>query len=180
MAEITELLRRARADEPAALDKVFGLLHADLKRLAASKAWPSQGQTMTPTAIVNELYLKFIGAKSIELKDRAHFMTCAAAAMRQILVDDARAKSAAKRGGEALRVTLTDIGETQTHTELLALDDALGKLGSVEPDWVDLVNLKFFAGLTMDEIAEAQNRSVRSVHRDWSAARAFLNARMTA
>ena len=180
MSEITELLGKTVSGTKPSLDEVFSRLHAELKILARSRIGAMPNQTLTATALVHELYLKLIGAEKLDLRSRQHFFACSAAAMRQILVDAARASSSAKRGGEVAFVTLdgVDIGGSETNIELLALDAAIEELQQVEPDLLELVHLRYFAGMSMQEIAQLSGRSERSLHRDWSCARAFLNARI--
>lgn len=180
MSEITELLNQANDGTRASLDEVFSRLHAELRVLARNRVQRGPEQTLTATALVHEVYLKLIGAQHLDLVNRQHFFACAAAAMRQILVDSARASSAGKRGGDLQFVTLTgaNLGEVNTDADMLALDQVLRELERVEPDLMELVQLRFFAGLSMDDIAQLTGRSARSLHRDWSCARAFLGARL--
>lgn len=178
MAEITELLGKANGSDSESLNEVFSQLHGELKILARSRIHGGSNQTMTATALVHELYLKFVGAQKLDLQSRQHFFACAGAAMRQILVDAARARSAAKRGGELIFVTLADPGSDDTDAEVLALNDSLDELEQIEPELMELVHLRFFAGLTMQEVAALKDRSVRSLQRDWSCAQAFLSARV--
>lgn len=178
MAEITELLGQANHADSDSLNQVFSQLHAELKILARSRIHGGPNQTMTATALVHELYLKFVGAQKLDLQSRHHFFACAGAAMRQILVDAARARSTAKRGGDLIFVTLVDPGEGDTDSEVLVLNDVLEELEQIEPELMELVHLRFFAGLTMNDIAELKGKSVRSMQRDWICAQAFLSARM--
>lgn len=182
MTEITELLNQMDDGSKDVLDRVFALLHAELRVLARSRIRSGPEQTLTATALVHEVYLKLVGARRLELVSRHHFFASAGAAMRQILVDSARASSAEKRGGDFEFITLTgtNIGDADTDAEILQLDQVLEELRRVEPALMELVQLRFFAGLSMDDIAELTGRSVRSLHRDWSCARAFLNARLAA
>ncbi|MGB0135498.1 ECF-type sigma factor [Dokdonella sp.] len=182
MTEITELLDQMSDGSKDALDRIFALLHSELRLLARSRIRSGPEQTLTATALVHEAYLKLVGAQQLELVSRHHFFASAGAAMRQILVDSARASSAEKRGGDIEFVTLTgtNVGDADTDADVLQLDQVLEELGRVEPALMELVQLRFFAGLSMDDIAELTGRSVRSLHRDWSCARAFLNARLAA
>ncbi len=182
MSEITELLDQMGDGAKEVLDRLFALLHAELRMLASKRIRSGPEQTLTATALVHEVYLKLIGAQHLDLVSRHHFFASAGAAMRQILVDSARASSAEKRGGDVEFVTLTgtNIGDADTDAEMLQLDQVLDELHRVEPGLMELVQLRFFAGLSMDDIAELTGRSVRSLHRDWSCARAFLSARLAA
>ncbi len=180
MAEITQLLRGVRDGEPGAMDAVFDQVYPQLKQLAASQMMVRPGQTLTPTAVVNETYLKLSQADQLDLVDRRHFMICAARAMRHIVIDHARAQSAKRRGGDKHRVTLTDVVDDQPSLDLLDLDTALNDLEAIDPALKELVELKFFVGLTMNDIADLLGTSLRTVNRNWSRARAFLNTQLTA
>ncbi|MEM9531588.1 MAG: ECF-type sigma factor [Pseudomonadota bacterium] len=182
MTEITQLLVAARDGDADALKQVFEDIYPDLKRIAAARLAAVQtGETVTPTVLVNELYLKLSSAARLDLVDRRHFYACASKAMRQILIDHARQAGAQRRGGAQPAVTLTENLAADTnasHPDLLDLDAAIADLGEVEPQLHDLVEMKFFAGLTVGEIAKILERSERSVKRDWSRARAFLHAQL--
>ncbi|HET9031875.1 MAG TPA: ECF-type sigma factor [Dokdonella sp.] len=182
MSEITELLSTSAAGAKGSLDEVFNRLHGELKILARSRIGAAPDQTLTATSLVHEVYLKLIGAQHLDLVSKQHFFACAASAMRQILVDSARAASARKRGGDLQFVTLTganlDEDGVDTNADMLALDQVLQELERVEPGLMELVQLRFFAGLSMDDIAQLTDRSERSLHRDWSCAKAFLGARL--
>ncbi len=179
MAEITKLLNQVTAGSKGALSDVFSRLHSELKILARSRIGHASNQALTATALVNELFLKMVGAQKLDVVNRQHFFACAGQAMRQILVDAARASAAEKRGGKLIFVTLVDAGDSSADTEVLALDEAMEELKNIDPELLELVNLRFFAGLTLEEIAVLKNRSSRSLQRDWLTARAFLNARMS-
>lgn len=180
MTDITLLLQQSTDENNGSLDQVFQLLHADLKALAHNRIASNPSQSMTATALVHELYLKLIGNNKLSLESRHHFFACAGRAMRFILVDAARAWSAEKRGGDVVFVTLNDAEFHGDCTELLALNQAMDELKLVNPELMQLVQLRFFAGISLDEIAAMGGRSVRSLQRDWQTARAFLNARMSA
>lgn len=180
VTEITQLLGLVRNGDPAALDQVFDRVYPELKRLAASQLMRT-GQTLTPTALVNETYLKLIRADQLDLVDRRHFMICAARAMRHIVIDHHRAASAHRRGGEQQRVTLSTLNMGSPDDDvpdLIELDRALNDLNEIDPNLVELVELKFFAGLTMTEISNLCDDSLRTVNRNWARARAFLNAQL--
>jgi len=180
MAEITELLAEARDGDPDKLGAVFELVYPDLKRLAASTSARHRGQPVTTTALVHSTYAKFIRAKSLDIRDRRHFFGCAAKAMRQIILDNIRALAAEKRGGGLHQVTLpADLGGSEFR-EWIDLDRALSELDEVDPDLRELVELRFFAGLTEEEIAQLRGCSKRTVQRAWRRARAFLYARLDA
>ncbi len=174
--EITALLNRAGNGDEASLNRVFELLYVRLKQLAAARLH-QHAHTLSPTALVNETYEKLVKSRPLALGSRAHFFACASKAMRQIIVDHARRAQAGKRGGDWLRVTFSENLES-TATELLELDQALGDLASVDKRLISLVEMKFFGGLTLPEIAHQLDVSVKTVSRDWNRARAFLYARM--
>jgi len=172
--DITRVLQAAAAGDRAALDRVLPLLYEDLRRLARRQLAREQGpRTIQPTTLVHEAYLKLAG-NAPRARDRAHLLAIAAHAMRQVLVDHARERRAAKRGPEWVRTTITDaVSTTELDSEgLLALNDALERL---EPRQRQVVECRFFAGLDDAEIAEALGVTTRTVRRDWVKARAWLN-----
>lgn len=177
--EITALLARSERGETAALDEVFHRVYPELRRLAGSQL--ARGEdTLTPTALVHEAYLRLLGAQSLSLVGRRHFFACAAKAMRNIVIDHVRARGAAKRGGGAAPVTLEGLGveAPALSAQLIDLDAALSALDKVSPRQREVVELHFFAGLTHPEIAELLGCVERTVLREWQRARAFLHARL--
>jgi RNA polymerase sigma factor (TIGR02999 family) len=172
--EVTRLLRSAAAGDRAALDRVLPLLYDDLRRLARRQlARESGSPPVQPTTLVHEAYLKLAGSTP-RAEDRAHLLAIAAHAMRQVLVDHARERRAAKRGPAWVRTTLTS-GAWSTDLDpdtLLALDEALGRL---EPRQRQVVECRFFGGFEDAEIAAALGVTTRTVRRDWVKARAWLN-----
>jgi RNA polymerase sigma factor (TIGR02999 family) len=179
MGEITQLLARSAAGDPAALDAVFGQVYPELRRVASAQL-ARGANTLSPTALVHEAYLRLLGSARLELADRRHFFACAARAMRNIIVDHLRARGAEKRGGGAVAVTLDGLGGESPllSAQLLDLVDALDALGAINPRQREVVELHFFAGLGYPEIAELQGCSERTVIRDWQRARAFLHAQL--
>ena len=176
--DVTRLLRSAGAGERAALDRVVSLLYDDLRRLARRQLARERGsRSIQPTTLVHEAFLKLAGSAP-RARDRAHLLAIAAHAMRQVLVDQARERRAAKRGPDWVSTTLTDgISTTNLGPEaLLALDDALERL---DPRQRQVVECRFFAGLDDPEIAEALGVTTRTVRRDWVKARAWLNRWMS-
>jgi RNA polymerase sigma factor (TIGR02999 family) len=173
--EVTRLLRAGRSGDAAALDRLVPLVYEDLRRLAQRQLAHEYGErTLNATALVHESYLK-LGSGALLASDRPHFLAIAARAMRQVLVDHARDRKAAKRGGgEWERTTLTDgAWSTEFDTDgMLALDEALAEL---EPRQRQVVECRFFAGMEEQEIASALGVSERTVHRDWVKARAWLH-----
>ncbi|MFO7587698.1 MAG: sigma-70 family RNA polymerase sigma factor [Gemmatimonadota bacterium] len=182
--EVTRLLRRAREGEPEALELVFPLVLEELRAVAAGRLrGEAVGHTLQPTALVNEAYLKLVASPEVDWRDRAHFLAVAARAMRQVLVDRARRRNADKRGAGARPTTLSgkgllEAGGGPSPEETLALDAALEKLDRVDSRLREVVELRFFAGLTDTEIAEALGVTRRTIQRDWTKARAWLYAEL--
>jgi RNA polymerase sigma factor (TIGR02999 family) len=177
---VTQLLARAGQGETGALDDLFAVVYGELHRLAqAHLRREHAGHTLNATALVNEACLKLLGRTTAgSLNDRQHFFAVASRAMRQILLDHARARLAQKRGGGlGPHVTLGDqvAGEGRDEETLIALNDALTQLAQVSERLGRLVELRYFAGLDDAEIAAILGVSVRTVNRDWRTARAFLS-----
>lgn len=177
-AEIEAILAGVRAGDAEALDRLFTLSYAELHRAAAALLrGEAPGHTLQPTALVHELWLKLSGGTPPEVASRAHFVGVAARAMRQVLVDHARRRRAAKRGdGVApVRISQVQVGMDIDVEELIALDDALERLGAQSPRLRTLVELRFFGGLTEEEAAATMGVTSRTVQRDWVKARAWLH-----
>jgi RNA polymerase sigma factor (TIGR02999 family) len=177
--DITQWLDAARDGDRAALDRVLGTLYHELHAMARRQLAGQYGQTLDATALVHEAYLKLIGRRDVQFDDRAHFFAYAASAMRSVVVDYARQRLAQKRGGDLHRVTeLPDDveGGLRLDEDMLGLDTALTKLAGVDAKLAQVVELRYFAGLSEQEIAELLNRSERSIRRDWQKARLFLLA----
>lgn len=159
------------------VDALLPLVYDELRRLAAAYLRRERpGQTLQPTALVHEAYLRLLKDKPGRWQNRAHFCAIAAHSMRQILIERARARGAVKRGGVQARVTL-DEGLLPTQgpsIDLVALDEALQRLEAIDPEQARLVELRFFGGLTIEETAEAMNISAATVKRHWTVARAWL------
>ncbi|HEU0119483.1 MAG TPA: sigma-70 family RNA polymerase sigma factor [Bryobacteraceae bacterium] len=177
-SEITLLLRAARDGDQAALDRVINTTYAELRRLAQSyMAKERRDHTLQPTALVHEACIHLLGRDVNSLADRQHFFACAAQQMRRVLLDHARSRRAQKRGGnELLRVTTVDLTMPQQSAaiDMLILDEALDALAKQDPRQCQIVELRYFAGMTAEEIAEVLNVTVRTVRRDWVHARALL------
>jgi RNA polymerase sigma factor (TIGR02999 family) len=176
--EITRLLRAWREGNPSAFSQLVPLVYDEL-RLRARRCIASEppGHLLQPTALVHELYCRFAGSPpQVDWEDRGHFFAVAARAMRQILVDHARASARGKRGGRRALLSLSDVGDVAVeHPEaLVTLDDALTALADVDPVKASLIELRFFAGLTIEEAAAAVGCSTATVTRQWRAARAWL------
>ena len=179
---ITRLLEEIHAGRADAADELFPLVYRELRALAGAKmAGERQGHTLQPTALVHESYLRLFGGQDVRWDSRAHFFGSAAEAMRRILVDRARSRLAAKRGGERERVEMrTDVAVVEPPAdELLALDQALSRLETHAADKAAVVKLRYFAGLSVPDVARALDMSPRSVDRAWAAARAWLHREMT-
>jgi RNA polymerase sigma factor (TIGR02999 family) len=178
-ADITQWLDAARDGDRAALDRVLGTLYHELHAMARRQLAGQYGQTLDATALVHEAYLKLIGRRDVQFDDRAHFFAYAASAMRSVVVDYARQRLAQKRGGDLHRVTeLPDDveGGLRLDEDMLGLDTALTKLAAVDAKLAQVVELRYFAGLSEQEIAELLKRSERSIRRDWQKARMYLLA----
>lgn len=178
-ADITQWLDAARDGDRDALDRVLGTLYHELHAMARRQLAGQYGQTLDATALVHEAYLKLIGRRDVQFDDRAHFFAYAASAMRSVVVDYARQRLAQKRGGDLHRVTELpdDIeGGLRLDEDMLGLDTALTKLAAVDVKLAQVVELRYFAGLSEQEIAELLKRSERSIRRDWQKARLFLLA----
>lgn len=180
--DITVLLDAARDGDRGALDQVLATLYQELHGMARRQlAGQQQGHTLDATALVHEAYLKLIGRNkgSAQFDDRAHFFAYAASAMRSVIVDYARQRLAQKRGGDLHRVTdlPEDLeGGLRLDEDMLGLDTALNRLTAVDPRLTQVVELRYFAGLSELEIAALMQRSERSVRRDWQKARMYLLA----
>jgi RNA polymerase sigma factor (TIGR02999 family) len=165
------------------LDNAFSAIYSDLKQRArASLSRLPHGQTLTPTSLVSEAYVKLSAAEDLTFNDKRHFYALAARAMRHIILDHARSAMRLKRGGELQAVTLNDADLKVAHTAeaLLDLASALDELGQMSPRQRELIELRFFAGLDMPAAAELLDLPLRSAWREWNRARAFLQAQMCA
>lgn len=177
---ITHLLRAWGRGDAAALDRLTPLVYEHLRRLAANhmrKERPGHG--LQTTALVNEAYLRLVKIGELDWHDRAHFFAVSARIMRRILVDAARAQATSKRGGAAAHASSIDIDrfpspETDRPAELCALDDALAHLAAIDPRRAQVIEMRFFAGLSVEDTAEALSVSPQTVMRDWRLARAWL------
>ncbi len=178
--EITQLLLRWSQGDKGAADALFPLVYNELRRLARGQRRRARvGDTLGTTAVVHEAYLKLIDARQVSVRDRQHFLALAARVMRQVLVNEAHRQRAAKRGGGAHRTGIdTNVAAESQSFEILALDEALTRLQALEPRLVEIVELRFFAGLSVRETAEALALAPRTVDRDWARARAFLHGEL--
>jgi RNA polymerase sigma factor (TIGR02999 family) len=178
--DVTRLLEAVRAGDPGALDHLFARVYRELHTLAGHQlAGRASGETLSSTVLVHEAYLKLVGAAAMDYRDRRHFFALAARAMRQIAVDWARRAGAQKRGGAMIRVALDPAriengAAAQDAAELIGLDAALTRLEGLSGRLARIVELRFFAGLSVEETGEVLELSPRTVKRDWRKARAFL------
>ena len=178
-ADITLWLDAARDGDRAALDRVLATLYQELHAMARRQLAGQQGHTLDATALVHEAYLKLIGRNAAQFDDRAHFLAYAASAMRSVVVDYARQRLAQKRGGDLHRVAELPEeieGGVRLDEETLGLDTALTRLAAVDARLAQVVELRYFTGLSELEIAALLKRSERSIRRDWQKARLFLLA----
>ena len=175
--EVTQLLADWGKGDRSALDKLFPLVHKELRRIAQRQMNNERaGHTLQATALVNEAYLKLVGQQEFEWQNRAHFFAVSAQVMRNILIDHARAHARDKRGGGAIQVSLNDIAviAEEQASDFIALDDALRRLESLDPQKGKIVELRYFGGLSIEETAEVLNISPRTVRREWQRAKAWL------
>jgi RNA polymerase sigma factor (TIGR02999 family) len=174
---VTELLRAHRAGDPEALERLVSRVYGELRRQAARYLRRERGNhTLQPTALVHEAYLRLADQRDVEWQNRAHFFAIAAQIMRRILVDHARARGRGKRGAGQTLLLFDDalaVAESRD-LDLVALDDALGALAKLDERQSRVVEMRFFGGLEVEEVAEALGVSPTTVKRDWSLARAWL------
>jgi RNA polymerase sigma factor (TIGR02999 family) len=174
---ITELLLEYRNGRRDALDRVFALIYDDLRHVAhAQLAGEADGHTLSTTALVHEAYLRLVDLTRMDWRDRVHFLSMAARAMRRVLIDHARRHLAQRRGGGARPVTMDEamVPSDLPAETLVALDDALERLGNLNPRLVQVVECRYFGGMTEEETAQALGVTSRTVRRDWIKARGWL------
>ena len=174
---ITHLLKEWSDGDERALDRLTPLVYEELRQQAARYLRRERaGHTLQTTALINEAYLRLINAKDVQWQSRAHFFAIAANLMRRVLVDHARRRDAEKRGGAHLRLTLDETlaVSSTADVDVLAIDEALNKLSTIDPQQALVVELRFFSGLSVEETAAALGVSPATVKRDWSVARAWL------
>jgi RNA polymerase sigma factor (TIGR02999 family) len=178
MTEVTCILSAIEQGDPHAADQLLPLVYDELRKLAAQKLGQEKsGQTLQATALVHEAYIRLVDVAKVQHWDsRGHFFAAAAEAMRRILVDRARAKGRAKRGGDLQRldVDALDLASTITPDQLLAVDEALAKLALNDPTAAQIVELRYFAGLTVEEAGKALGIATATAYRQWNYARAWL------
>jgi RNA polymerase sigma factor (TIGR02999 family) len=175
--QITAMLHAWGEGDAAALEQLLPLVYDELHRLASAYLHGERrGHTLQTTALINEAYVRLAEWKNVEWKNRAHFLGLAAQMMRRVLVDFARARHSAKRGGAAQRVEMNEanLAAPRREAEIIALDDALNTLAEMDARKCLLVELRYFGGLSVEETAEVMRLSPRTVLREWQAARAWL------
>ena len=176
-----QLLADLREGKRSAADELLVHVYDELRRIAGQRFGDQpSGHTLQPTALVHEAYLRLVGQTSVEWRDRSHFLAVASRAMRQILTDHFRRKNAEKRGGDWRKVTLSGVGLAEGHDQLDLgdLEEALLELEELDPRQGQLIELRFYGGLTVDETAEALSISKSTVEREWRFARAWLLDRL--
>lgn len=178
---VTQLLERWNSGDRAALNELVPLVYGELHRLAKNFFRRRPNQTLQPTALINEVYLRLVGQQGTNWQGRAHFFGVAAKTMRNLLVDHARLQKASKRGGSQLRLSLADVEQPNREAEVdcLALDEALKKLAELNPQYGQVVELRYFGGLTIEETAEVMSISHATVERDWKFARVWLKRELS-
>ena len=177
MAELTQLLQRARSGDDKAEGQLYEAVYRDLRQIAQRHLrGPRDPAAPHTTSLVHEAYMRLARAENGDYKDRVHFFAVASRAMRQLLIDHARKRYATKRGGGAIELELSavDVAGNDRSSELLMVDEALKRLEAFDPRLAQVVEWRFFGGLTEVEIAEALGLSERTIKRDWRRARAFL------
>jgi len=182
VSELTHILEAIQQGDAQAGDELLALVYEELRRMAAGKMMhEAAGHTLQPTALVHEAWLRLAGDESPKWQNRAHFFGAAAEAMRRILIDHARRKHALRHGGGQIRLDLNeiDVASAPQDDQLLALHDALDKLAAQDSIKAELVKLRFFVGLTIEEAAEVLNISAPTAKRYWTFARAWLYREMT-
>jgi len=175
--EITQLLRRWSAGDESALRELMPIVYDELRRLARSAVRRDPRESiLQPTALVHELWLRLAGKEHFSLESRAHFYALTAKVMRDILVDHFRRRQASKRGGMRMEVDLEDarLSVGPRHVDFLILDDALTRLGGIKPRYMQIVELRYLAGLTIEEAADVLKVSHATVEREWGFSRAWL------
>lgn len=175
---ITKILAELRTNERASVDELLPIVYNELRRLAGSHlSGERSNHTLQPTALVHEAYLRLIGQKKVEWQDRAHFFGIASRLMRQILIEHARGRNRKKRGGEnKTQIELDEVMSfsSQRELDLLAVDDALNRLEELDERQAKVVEMKFFGGMTVEEIGEALSLSPATIKREWTSAKLLL------
>ena len=182
MTDLTAVLERLRTGDARAGRELFDRVYEELRRMAAGQVRAEAGASYSPTELVHEAYLRLFAGEAPSFADRAYFFAAAATAMRRVRVDHARARGAVKRGGGQQRIELNSAVAMipEPDLDLVALDEALDKLAANDPHKAKLVELRFFAGLTMSKVAEVLGVSLATAERQWAYAKAWLLAELQA
>ena len=178
---ITQWLRQWQQGDESALEVLLPLVYEDLRRIAVHELRSNRGhETLQPTALINDVFVRLLGANRLDIGNRKHLFTTAAKLMRQILVEHARAKGRLKRAGNQQRITLTDAipATSDAPVDVEALDAALTRLANMDPELARLVELRFFGGLSIEETAHVLGVSPATVKRSWATARAWIKREM--
>jgi RNA polymerase sigma factor (TIGR02999 family) len=183
MSDVTRILSAIEQGDPSAAEQLLPLVYDELRKLAAQKmAQEAPGQTLQATALVHEAYIRLVDVDQVQhWNSRGHFFAAAAEAMRRILVEQARRKHSLKQGGQYRRrqADLDRLSQPEADAEVLAIDEALRKLARENPPVAKFVELRYFAGLTLEEAASASGIAVRTAHRYWTYAKAWLHDEIT-
>ena len=182
MTDVTRILNAIERGDAKAADELLPLVYEELRLLAAQKlSQEKPGQTLEATALVHEAYIRLVGSEAQDWNSRTHFFSAAAEAMRRILIENARRKRSLKHGGRFQRINLDDVKATieDPSTSLIMLDEALTKLNQKDCALAELVKLRYFAGLTLEQIAKIQGVSSRTARSYWAYARAWLHREIT-
>ena len=181
-SEVTRLLQQLDTGDRSGVDQLFAVVYQQLRNLAGQffRREPEEN-TLQPTALVHEAYMKLVDQTRVDWQGRTHFFAVAAQAMRRILVDHARRRGAAKRGGNQHRIALDDnlVIESNRDEDLLALENAATKLTKLDPCQAQMIELRFFGGLSIAEVAKVMGISTRSVEREWTMVRAWLRRELS-
>jgi RNA polymerase sigma-70 factor (ECF subfamily) len=179
---VTQLLVAWTDGNPDALEQLMPAVYGELKRIARAHLARDRGRTLQATALVHEAYVKLVDQHSVSWQNRAHFFAIAARLMRRIVLKGARRRHAAKRGGGAIDVEIDgiEIPAGERPADLIALDEALTRLAALDPRQAEIVELRFFGGLSIEEVAEFLGLSAGTVKREWRSARAWLHKEITA
>jgi RNA polymerase sigma factor (TIGR02999 family) len=186
MNDVTQILSQIESGDPTAAEQLLPLVYEELRKLAAARlARENPGQTLEATALVHEAYVRLLGPSAgveQQWNSRGHFFAAAAEAMRRILIDQARNKRSQRRGGNCQRIELTSVDPAVqvNQLEILALDEALARLAARDPRAAEVVKLRFFAGLTVAEAAQALAISVATAENDWAYAKSWLKLQLAA
>ena len=180
--EVTQLLHQISGGDASAVERLVPLIYAELRQIAGrAMRHERSDHTLQPTALVHEAFLRLVGKPDLSWESRAHFLNIAAQAMRRVLLMHARERGAAKRGGGAERVTLDDqlVGSAEKGIDLIGLDESLERLAAIFPRKARVVELRFFAGLSLEETGKVVGISLATVKREWDFARAWIRRDLT-